>query len=164
VFLAVVLLTVFHVLPVLAGIIVIVFAIIFDRKALRVDYSLLFSFLFFFGIAENIKIIAASEISHSGHIFLFSALTSQVMSNVPATLLFAKFTSNWQALLWGANAGGFGSLFGSLANLIAYKIYVTHEGTNNTAVFTARFLMMGYLALFVSIGLYFMLYRQGALL
>jgi len=106
----------------------------------------------------------ASEISHSGHIFLFSALASQVMSNVPATLLFANFTLNWQALLWGVNAGGFGSLFGSLANLIAYKIYVIHEGTNNTAAFTARFLVMGYVALFVSTGLYFLLYPQGALL
>jgi len=162
--LVVVLLTVFHVLLVLAGLIVIVFALIFDRKALRVDYALLFSFLFFFGIADNLKVIVASEISHSGHIFLFSALASQVMSNVPVTLLFAKFTLNWQALLWGANAGGFGSLFGSLANLIAYRIYVVHEGTDNTAAFTARFLVMGYMALFVSIGLYFLLYRQGALL
>ncbi|NOY68488.1 MAG: hypothetical protein GXP53_03200 [Deltaproteobacteria bacterium] len=158
----IVLLTVFHVFPVLAGIVVILFALIFDRKALRVDYALLFSFLFFFGIADNLKIILASEISNSGHIFLFSALASQVMSNVPATLLFAKFTTNWQALLWGVNAGGFGSLFGSLANLIAYKIYVTHEGTNNTARFTARFLIMGYVALFVSIVLYFILYQTHA--
>jgi len=160
----VVFLTVFHVLPVLSGIVVILYALIFDRKALRIDYALLFTFLFFFGIVDNLKVIFASEISHSGHVFLFSALASQVISNVPATLLFAKFTLNWQALLWGVNAGGFGSLFGSLANLIAYKIYVTHEDTNNAAVFTARFLMMGYVALFVSIGLYFLLYRQGALL
>ena len=159
-----VLLTVFHVLPVLAGIVVIIFAFIFDRKALRVDYALLFSFLFFFGIADNLKIMLASEISHSGHIFLFSALASQVMSNVPATLLFAKFTSNWQAMLWGVNTGGFGSLFGSLANLIAYKLYITHKGTNNTARFTARFLIIGYVALFVSIGLYFILYQTDVLL
>jgi Na+/H+ antiporter NhaD/arsenite permease-like protein len=160
----IVLLTVFHVLPVVTGIIVILFALMFDRKSLRVDYALLFSFLFFFGIADNLKIILAPEMNHSGNIFLLTALASQIMSNVPATLLFAKFTSNWQALLWGANAGGFGSLFGSLANLIAYKIYVSQEGTNNTAGFTARFLIMGYAALFVSIGLYFMLYQTHALL
>ena len=164
VLLVVVLLTVFRVLPALSGLIVVVFALIFGRKALCVDYALLFSFLLFFGISDNLKVIVASEISHSGHIFLFSALASQVMSNVPATLLFANFTLNWQALLWGVNAGGFGSLFGSLANLIAYKIYVIHEGTNNTAAFTARFLVMGYVALFVSTGLYFLLYPQGALL
>jgi len=161
--LVIVFLTVFHVLPVLSGVVVILFALIFDRKALCVDYALLFTFLFFFGIADNLKVILASEISHSEHVFLFSALASQVISNVPATLLFAKFTLNWQALLWGVNAGGFGSLFGSLANLIAYKIYVTHEDTNNTAVFTTKFLIMGYVALFVSIGLYFLLYRADTL-
>jgi Na+/H+ antiporter NhaD/arsenite permease-like protein len=151
-----VLLTVFHLLPVSTGILVIIFSLIFDRKVLRVDYALLLSFLFFFGIADNLKLILTTEISNSEHIFIFSALASQVMSNVPATLLFAKFTSNWQALLWGVNAGGFGSLFGSLANLIAYKIYITHESTNNRAIFTAKFLIMGYLALFVAISLYFM--------
>lgn len=164
VLLIVVLLTVFRVVPISAGIIVILFALAFDRKALRIDYALLFSFFFFFGIADNLKDILASEISQAGHIFLFSALASQVMSNVPATLLFAKFTSNWQALLWGSNSGGFGSLFGSLANLIAYKLYVTHEGTNNTPMFTAKFLVMGYMALFLSMGLYFLLYGAGALL
>ncbi len=156
----VVLLTVFHCLPVSAGLVIIAFALLFDRKALLVDYALLFSFLFFFGIADNLKILLASEISHSGHIFLFSALTSQIMSNVPATLLFAKFTPNWQALLWGVNAGGFGSLFGSLANLIAYKIYLTDKTTSNPARFTAKFLILGYMALFVSIALYFFFATQ----
>ncbi len=156
--LVIVLLTVFHVLPVSSGVVVILFALIFDRNALRIDYALLFTFLFFFGIADNLKVMLASEITRSGHIFLLSALSSQVMSNVPATLLFAKFTLNWQALLWGANAGGFGSLFGSLANLIAYKIYIMNEDTTNTATFTAKFLIMGYIAFFVSIGLYLLLY------
>ena len=162
--LIVVLLTVIRVFPVSTGIVVILFAIVFDRKALRIDYALLLSFFFFFGIADNLKVILSTEVSHSGHIFLFLALASQIMSNVPATLLFAKFTSNWQALLWGSNTGGFGSLFGSLANLIAYKLYVTHEGSNNVAIFTARFLVIGYMALFISICSYFLLFRTSALL
>lgn len=155
--LIVVLLTILHVLPVLTGILVVIFALVFDRSALLIDYALLFTFFFFFGIADNLKMMLASGISHSEHIFLLSALASQVMSNVPAALLFAKFTSNWEALLWGVNAGGFGSLFGSLANLIAYKIYITNERSGNTAVFTAKFLIMGYTAFFVAIGLYFFL-------
>ncbi len=149
--LLVVLLTSLQVLPVWAGIVVILFAHLFDRPALRVDYALLFSFCFF-GIADNLKVILFSEISHPEHIFLFSVLASQFISNVPATLLFAKFTSNWQALLWGASAGGFGSLFGSLVNLIAYKIYVTHESTKDTAVFTAKFLMIGYVPYLPSVS------------
>jgi len=158
-----VLLTVLHVLPVETGIIVILFTLLIDRKALHVDYALLLSFFFFFGVAENMKLVLASEMSHSGHTFLFSALASQVMSNVPATLLFAKFTTNWKALLWGVNAGGFGSLFGSLANLIAYKIYVTNDDTNNSALFTIHFLIIGYIAFFVSIGLYFFIDKAQGL-
>ncbi len=158
----IVLLAVLHILPILAGLLVIIFALLFDRKTLRVDYPLLLSFFFFFGLAENLRTLLVSEIHHSGHIFMFSALASQIMSNVPATLLFAKFTPNWEALLWGTNVGGFGSLFGSFANLIAYKIYVTHEGTNNTALFTGKFLIIGYTAFFMSIALYFVLHRgQG---
>ena len=164
VLLFIVLLTVLHILPVLTGFLVILFAVIFDRKALRVDYALLFSFFFFFGIADNLRVILTPEINHSGHIFLFTSLASQIMSNVPATLLFAEFTSNWHALLWGANVGGFGSLFGSFANLIAYKIYVTHEGLNHSGGFTIRFILLGYAALFVAMGLYFVLYRMNALL
>jgi Na+/H+ antiporter NhaD/arsenite permease-like protein len=152
-----VLLSVLRVLPMWTGLGVFIYALGWDRKALRVDYPLLISFFFFFGLAENMKTILASEITHSEHLFLFSALASQVMSNVPAALLFAKFTSNWEALLWGTNAGGFGSLVGSLANLIAYRLYVTHEGTNDTAAFTTRFLVMGYVAFFIAIGLYFLL-------
>jgi len=64
-----VLLTVFHILPLLTGVAVIFFALIFDRKALYVDYALLFSFFFFFGIADNLKSILASEIGHSEHIW-----------------------------------------------------------------------------------------------
>ena len=154
-----VILTVFHVLPVYSGLVVILFAIIFDRQALRVDYGLLLSFLFFFGVADNLKIILEQSINHSEHIFLISALASQVISNVPATLVFAKLTPDWPALLWGANAGGFGSLFGSLANLIAYRIYITHEGREQVVKFTLQFIALGYIALLISFGLYFILYK-----
>jgi Na+/H+ antiporter NhaD/arsenite permease-like protein len=152
-----ILLTVLHILPIQFGIFIIIYVILFDRKSLLIDYSLLLSFFFFFGLAENLKFVLASEINHSGHIFLFSALLSQLMSNVPATLLFAKFTANWKALLWGVNTGGFGSLVGSLANLIAYKIYITNENTTDSKKFTLQFILIGYIAFFLSIGLYFCL-------
>jgi Na+/H+ antiporter NhaD/arsenite permease-like protein len=151
-------LTILHILPVWVGGIVLLFALLFDRQALRIDYSLLLTFFFFFGIAENLKTILLPEITSSEHLFLFSALTSQLMSNVPTALLFAKFTSNWPDLLWGVNAGGFGSLFGSLANLIAYKIYLTHDTTDKPGNFTIKFLLIGYVAFFISAGLYFILH------
>ncbi len=149
------LLTVLHILPIITGFLVLIYAILFDRDALRVDYILLISFFLFFGLAENMRQILGTEIQHSRHVFILSAISSQLMSNVPATLLFAKLTQNWQALLWGANAGGFGSLFGSLANLIAYRLYVTHEGTESPALFTVKFLAFGYTALLLATALYF---------
>jgi len=158
--LIIVLLIVFHLLPLLMGVVILIFALLFDRDSLKIDYSLIITFFFFFGIATNLKSILASELNHSGHIFLFSLLASQIMSNVPAALLFAKFTSNWRALLWGVNAGGFGSLFASFANLIGYKLYLEHE-SNKIMSFTKRFLIIDYVALFLSIVLYFMLYPSG---
>lgn len=149
-----VILAVLHFLPVQAGLIVIIYAIVFDRNSLRIDYALLLTFGCFFGLSENIQSIFAANIEHSGHIFIFSALLSQIISNVPATLLFAKFTTRWQALLWGANVGGFGSLVGSLANLIAYKFYITHEDTNDPVSFTTKFLLLGYAAFLIGIVLY----------
>ncbi len=157
VLLAIVLLSVLHILPIASCFIVIAYVLFFDRKTLRVDYSLLVSFFFLFGLANNMKIILESEIQHSGHVFIFSALASQFMSNVPVALLFSKFTDNWQALLWGTNTGGFGSLFGSFANLIAYRIYVTHKNVNKIAAFSVKFLILGYAAFFISIALYFII-------
>ena len=48
-------------------------------------------------------------------------LLSQVVSNVPATLLLAE-ESEWQPLAWGVSVGGFGLAIGSMANLIALRL------------------------------------------
>ncbi len=152
----IVLLVVLHILSIISALIVIICALIFDRKTLRIDYALLFTF--FFGLAENLKLLFESQIQAFEYVFVFSALSSQLMSNVPATLLFANFTQNWEALLWGTNAGGFGSLFGPFANLIAYKLYIDHKTTNNPMAFTTKFLLIGYMAFFISIGLYYAVY------
>ena len=52
---------------------------------------------------------------------LTSALTSQVISNVPAAVLLSHFTDAWQPLLIGVNIGGAGTFVGSLASLIAIR-------------------------------------------
>jgi len=155
VLLVVLILTVLHVLPVWAGGVVIIYTLVFDRRSLVVDYSMLITFVCFFALAENMKVIFSSRIEHPGHIFIFSALASQVISNVPSALILAKFTTRWKALLWGSNVGGFGSLIGSFANLIAYRLYVTHRATENHLSFTIKFLAFGYAAFFIGAALYF---------
>jgi len=49
-------------------------------------------------------------------------LLSQGISNVPAAILLADFTTDWRAVAWGVSVGGFGLLIGSLANLIALRL------------------------------------------
>ncbi len=58
---------------------------------------------------------------NSSTVFLISALLSQLVSNVPASILMAKFSSNWKAICYGVNVGGNGFLVASLANLISLR-------------------------------------------
>jgi Na+/H+ antiporter NhaD/arsenite permease-like protein len=158
VLLVIIILTVMRLLPLFVGLSVIVYAAVFDRESLRIDYALLFTFLCLFGLTENMKTLFPANLEHSGHTFLLSAVSSQLISNVPATLLLAKFTTQWQALLWGVNVGGFGSLMGSLANLIAYRFYTAHSSTSSPVRFTIKFMLFGYAAFFIGVGLYFIVF------
>ncbi len=134
------------------------YSLILDRRSLKIDYGLIFTFLFFFLLAGNLKLLFNSNLENSGHVFILSAFVSQMISNVPATLLLAKFTDKWQALLWGANVGGFGNIIGSLANLIAYKFFISAKGEKNILAFTFKFLAIGYSFFLVGILLYFVFY------
>ena len=58
---------------------------------------------------------------------LFSALSCQVISNVPSSILLAQFTSNYKDLLLGVNIGGVGTLIASLASLITLREYLKHN-------------------------------------
>ena len=121
------LLAVFRLVPFgIAVIIVIVALLILDCDALlKVDYPLLATFLCFFVFAGNMARIPVLEevlqplMGQWG--LLTSALTSQVISNVPAAVLLSHFTDAWQPLLIGVNIGGAGTFVGSLASLIAIR-------------------------------------------
>jgi Na+/H+ antiporter NhaD/arsenite permease-like protein len=154
VLLIVVVLAVVHVLPLAAGVLVIVYAALADRHSLRVDYLLLATFLLFFVMSGNLAVLLSGVLEHPGHVFLASALVSQIMSNVPTAIVFSRFTPHWDALAWGVNVGGFGSLIASFANLIAYRFYVNDRSTGDAGRFTARFLAYGYGAFALGVGLY----------
>jgi len=155
--LGVIIFSVLRLINIWLGALVFVYALTFDRKSLKIDYSLLLTFLFFFALGENVRELLSAELSDSNHVFLLSALLSQLISNVPTALLFAKFTAQWKALLWGVNVGGFGSLFGSLANLIAYRFFITTVTPKEGLAFTVKFLLAGYLCFFIGIALYFLI-------
>ncbi len=152
--LLIVILAVLRLLPVWTCGLALVAALLIDRKSFAVDYALLASFFCFFGLAENLTHIFSSSLRHTSHVFMLSSMASQVMSNVPAALLCARFTDHWRALLWGVNVGGFGSLVASLATVIAYRLYLADEQTDDAGAFTVKLLLCGYAAFFMGVGLY----------
>jgi len=153
--LVLVLLSILRVLPGWTGVVVVIYALWFDRGSLKLDYLLLLTFVFFFGIADLAGHLLHPARMTADTVFIYTALLSQLISNVPATLLLAGFTPEWQALLWGASVGGFGSLLGSLANLIAYRLYLRHSRHSIRGYFTVKFLLLGYVAFFIGIILYY---------
>ncbi len=153
--LMVVILVILHIFPVWLSLSPLIFALFFDRKSLKIDYALLLTFLAFLGLTSNIKILINGIIHHPKHIFLLSSILSQFISNVPTTLLLNKFTNQWEALLWGTNVGGYGSLVAALANLITYKIYIRYGNKNHTRKFIFKFIFAGYLAFAIGIVFFF---------
>lgn len=121
---------VFRGIPYWVGLIIIpVFLLFMDRKALRmVDYSLLCTFVFFFIFSGNMARIPLIRNFFSMLLqkstLLVSVLSCQVISNVPTAVLMSQFTGNYRELLLGVNIGGVGTLIASLASLITYREYV----------------------------------------
>lgn len=124
------LMTVFRIVPYGITTAVVLLGLVFmDRKLLReLDYGLLATFLCFFivsgnlGRVEGIRTALQSLLARST--LLTAVGSSQVISNVPAAVLLAGFTDQWQPLLEGVNIGGLGTPIASLASLITLKQYL----------------------------------------
>ena len=129
---AVSVLMVFRILPYYIGLAVVALGVfVLDRSALKkVDYALLFTFVFFFIFSGNMSRISAvrdllSELL-AKNTLLVSVLSCQCISNVPSAILLSGFTGNYKALLLGVNIGGTGTPIASLASLITLKEYTSH--------------------------------------
>ena len=124
---------VFRFIPYWIGLIVIPPVLfVMDRKALKmVDYTLLFTFVFFFVFAGNMARIGAVQDLFRGLMenstLLSSVLSCQCISNVPSAILLSQFTENYADLLVGVNIGGVGTLIASLASLITFREYRKHN-------------------------------------
>ena len=130
---AIAIMMVFRFMPFWIGLIIIPAVLLFlDRKALlQVDYSLLFTFVFFFIFSNNMGRIDVVKNFFSYllniNTLVFSALSCQVISNVPSAILLSQFTDNYKELLLGVNIGGAGTLIASLASLITFKSYAKRD-------------------------------------
>ncbi|MBR4576729.1 MAG: citrate transporter [Clostridia bacterium] len=100
-----------------------------DRKLLlQVDYVLIVTFLCFFvfssSIAAHPGISGVLTKAVDGNEYWWAIGLSQVISNVPATIVLYPFSGNFAGLIYGADTAGLCSLIGSLASVINYRIYV----------------------------------------
>lgn len=108
---------------------------------LGVDWGLLVTFAAFFTFSGNmariepVRTLFRQLLAHGT--MPVAALTSQVISNVPAAILLSQFTDDYPALLVGVNIGGAGTLVASLASLITFREYTKHVKGQ-----TGRFLLL----------------------
>ena len=159
----IILLSVFHVIDYkVTFLITIVMVLILNKKLFsQVDYSLLITFIGFFIFVGNISTMDVVKNFMEGILnspkstFLASVLSSQVISNVPATMLLSGFTNHFKELLLGVNIGGMGTLIASLASVISYKIYASEFGNDNYMKSFTFYNILG-LIIFVPIAYMFM--------
>ncbi len=98
----------------------------------KVDYTLLLTFTSFFIFTGNmgqmtiIKDFVSTLLNSNLSVYFTGLLTSQVISNVPASVLLSTFTdaAYWKPLLQSVNVGAMGTLLASLASLITFKFVV----------------------------------------
>ena len=124
------LLSVLRILPyyILVAIIIAVMALSQRDMFIRIDYSLLGTFVCFFVFVGNLQeipqIAEFLKANLADHPLVLPIALSQIISNVPAALLLSSFADNGLLLLWGVNIGGLGTLIASMASLISYKYFV----------------------------------------
>ena len=125
--------TVIKILPYPALFIAVLLTVLLaDRDNIRnPDYGLLLTFICFFIVSGNLGRLDAVQNTIEKFLdestLITSLLTSQIISNVPASVLLSGFTDNWQELLKGVNIGGLGTPVASLASLITVKIYFASD-------------------------------------
>ena len=128
-----------------AAVLVALCVLVSDRKIFcNIDFMLLLTFTAFFIFTGNIARLESVDSFlkriTGGNEFAVSLAFSQVISNVPATLLLHPFAQDTKELLLGVDIGGLGTPVASLASLISLKLYTQEKA--GTAKFLAVFTLM----------------------
>jgi len=103
-------------------------ALFLRGRIFDLDLSIIPLFFFAFIAVEGLRTF---DLPHIGNIYASAILISQVISNVPATVLLTPFAAgHWKTLLYGVSAGGCGTIIASLANLLGWRIYMRDSGAH----------------------------------
>jgi Na+/H+ antiporter NhaD/arsenite permease-like protein len=111
------------------------FLLLQPRVLLAVDWALLAIIALMFIDLRQVAdlpavaaLLGGLPISEGWRAYLAAIAASQVISNVPATILLDKYVHDLPALAAGVSVGGFGCVLGSLANLIALRLAKVPHG------------------------------------
>jgi len=132
----------------------------------KVDYHLLLTFTAFFiftgnlGVLDSIGQAFERFLDTPASVYFTGLFASQFISNVPAAVLLSTFTERSLALplLQGVNVGAMGTLIGSLASLITFKI-VTKEFPGEMKAYLKTYTLLCILFIVVITGVVFFLFR-----
>ena len=147
--LAMVLLMEYHHAPLGAVLMLVLFALLARSSLARIDWLLLLTFAaIFLGLGHLAELPqvrhALDQLDFSQPITLYVSgiITSQLISNVPATVLLLDRTTDAIALAVAVNVGGFGLAVGSLANLIALRLANQPRGLRQLQMVSIPFLLV----------------------
>lgn len=130
--------------------------VVCDRGSFRhADWALPLTFIMFFVFIGNMKRVpefaGIAQAFVGQHPLEVSIISSQIISNVPASLLLSGFCDQWVPLIIGTNIGGMGTLIASMASLITYKNYTRQYPRNKGR----------YLGVYTAISVMFLLLMYG---
>ena len=144
-----VLLMEYHLAPLGAVLLLLIFALLARSSLVKIDWLLLLTFAAIFlglGHFTELPLIrhALDQLDFRRPLTLYASgiVASQLISNVPATVLLLNRTPDAIALAVAVNVGGFGVAIGSLANLIALRLAKQPKGLRLLHLVSIPFLLV----------------------
>jgi Na+/H+ antiporter NhaD/arsenite permease-like protein len=144
-----VLLMEYHQAPLGAGLLLVLFALLARSSLARIDWLLLLTFAaIFLGLGHFAELplvrhaLDRLDFNQPLTLYVSGIVVSQLISNVPATVLLLDRTPDSIALAVAVNVGGFGVAIGSLANLIALRLAKQPHGLRLLHLVSIPFLLV----------------------
>jgi Na+/H+ antiporter NhaD/arsenite permease-like protein len=144
-----VLLMEYHQAPLGAGLLLVLFALLARSSLERIDWLLLLTFAaIFLGLGHFAELplvrhaLDRLDFNQPLTLYVSGIVVSQLISNVPATVLLLDRTPDAIALAVAVNVGGFGVAIGSLANLIALRLAKQPHGLRLLHLVSIPFLLV----------------------
>lgn len=140
---------------VICAVIALVVTMLFDPRVLfHINWNLIFTLFFIFIGIQNIAHMSFLQTALTALVsspiatYISALLMSQVITNVPVTVLLANFINHGSAaaLFFGADIGGLGTPIASLANLITISL-ANKQYPEESKPFLRQFLTLNFIAL-----------------